>query len=663
MRNLICTIFCFAAFAVNAQVTDRNPTFAPNLKPFYHGVASGQPAVDGFVIWTRLAPDQVNQPTINYYISDTPDFADTLQSGVIQADEMRDYTARIAITGLQSDRYYYYYFRHTEGTSLVGRAKTLPTQQIEHLRFAVVSCARYESGYFNAYGAIARRNDLDAVLHLGDYIYEYAQGAFLPGRSVMPETEAIQLADYRTRYSTYRLDTNLIRMHQQHTVISVWDDHETANDAYKDGSNNHQANEGDWELRKAASRRAYHEWMPIGTPDTLPVYGGYRYGDLANLLMLDTRMDGRDQQPQHFDSPDPLQRKIMSTQQFDWLTTSIKDISARWKILGNQVIFSDVNVGLIAGVFDLSPDPTNLDSIRQAEDTQTDFWEAYPYQRNALLDTLMRYQIPGVVFTTGDSHSSWTFDIAKQPVLYPLQQYNYLPQPNPYVPGVGGYDHVTRAGALAVEFCTPSITSPNFDELIGFIPATIIEQTLNTPVQPNTPAYNPHLKFADLDRHGYIILDVRRDTIQADYFHLATILAANLNESFTVGARNVYGQPGAFLAYFQSKGKTIQAIPAPSLPFGIVSTDVWNAPTVAVGTLFPNPAQGEVILHLIANTPTLAQIQIVDASGRAVSAAAQHPLQVGSNFLPFSVGQLERGVYFVQIVTASGMMVAKWVKG
>jgi alkaline phosphatase D len=627
---------------------DRNPLFSATLKPFYHGVASGEPTESGFVIWTRLSPDQSAQTSLTYFLSKTPDFQTTIKTGQVDAISSRDFTARVALTDLEADQYYYYYFAHPEGNSLIGRAKTLPIGSQTHLRFAVVSCSNYESGYFNAYGAIAKRNDLDAVLHLGDYIYEYPKGTFAFGRAVLPEHEILNLADYRTRYNTYRLDPDLIRLHQQHTMISIWDDHESANGSSVAGAYNHQANEGDWAVRKAISKQVYHEWMPLNTPDTASVYQAYRFGNLADVLMLDTRLEGRERQPAHFDTPDIPLRHMISDTQMLWLTSGLKSADTRWKIIGNQVIFSDINIGLLAGAFDGQPDPTNIDSIRVAEDTQLDNWEAYPTQRAMILDTIAKYQLPGVVIASGDSHASWVFDVAKQPVLYPLQQFNYLPQPNPYQPGIGGYDPNTRAGTLAVEFCVPSVSSPNFDEAIGFIQTAILEQVLNQPATPPNPVYNPHLKFTDLDRHGYYILNIKPDTVQADYYHMASITSQNLAETFTLSAFTIFGQPAARIGFTPSANKPAQATPTPTLPFGTVSTLAAQSQTVITGA-FPNPTTSTVFLHLISNQSETLNLTIFDPKGREYGRKSPIKLGTGVHFEEVDLTDLPNGVYFIRL--------------
>jgi alkaline phosphatase D len=645
MRLFLC---CFLALLhlnlVSAQ--EHLPHSNANLAPFYHGVASGQPATNGFVIWTRIAPSALSStPNIDYFVSESIDFQLVVRTGTISAQEARDYTARVALTGLKPDTYYYYYFKHGQTTSLIGRGKTLPLQT-DHLKFAVFSCARFESGHFNAYGAAAKRNDLDAVIHLGDYIYEYTTNFAASGQAILPNNELLSLADYRARYGSYRLDSNLIRLHQQHTMIQIWDDHESANDSHNTGAQNHQTNEGTWIDRKKHSKQAWHEWMPTTLPETSPIYRQYAFGDLAQVQLLDTRIDGREPQPLHFDTPDTTRRKIMSQEQFIWLTDGLKTATQPWKILGNQVIFSGLNFGFLAGATDGAPDPTNLDSIRIVEDRHNDMWEAYPSQRNALLDTIARNNIQGVTFLTGDSHASWVFDVAQNPVLYPLPKYNYMPQLNPYQAGVGGYNHLTRAGTLAVEFCTPSVSSPNYDENFGTFQASILESVLNTPVNPPDPAYNPHLRYCDLDQHGYTLIDVQRDTMQANFYYANTITTPNLAETFGKAYYQVRNQSGAFSSVSPSANKSVQATPTPTLPFGTVHIERIESPIFLSG-VYPNPAQNTLFVHVFAQKSGPLHLEILDTSGR-VCQLLFHDLSVGSNLVTFQLNPaLSSGVYFL----------------
>ncbi len=277
--------------------------------PFYHGVASGDPSADGVVIWTRITPDDMGQ-TIegNWLIAEDPDMENILLEGEFTTDASKDFTVKIEVSDLESDETYYYVFRTGDKFSLIGRTKTL-AQNADHLRFAVVSCSNYQAGYFNAYQRIAERNDLDALIHLGDYIYEYADQVYgdenlFVDRQLDPLEEIIDLEDYRIRYSNYHLDTQLIRIHQQHPIIAVWDDHESANDAYTDGAENHtEGDEGSWDERKANARQVYFEWMPIRDNDNQSVYRTFKYGDLADLTMIDTRLEGREEQILDIENP------------------------------------------------------------------------------------------------------------------------------------------------------------------------------------------------------------------------------------------------------------------------------------------------------------------------------------------------------------------------
>jgi alkaline phosphatase D len=420
--------------------------FNPNLKPFYHGVASGDPIEDRVILWTRVTPEHDTLIEGSFVMALDTALQMIVKSGSFSTDSSKDYTVKLDVTGLRSNTTYYYAFTAFGKRSPIGRTKTTPGSRDnnlnEILRFAVVACSNFEGGYFNAYNGIAARNDLDAVIHLGDYIYEYGQGEYrnihLPDteRDHYPKSELLVKNDYRNRYSQYRLDSDLQRMHQQHPMIAVWDDHETADDAYDTGAGNHQANEGDWEERKRMAKEAYFEWIPIrGEAAHTDLYRRITYGNLMDLFILDTRMDGRVKQPEQFDEPDDSlnPRRMMSTKQYNWLFEGIKSSSARWKVIGNQVIFSDVNVGFAAS------DPTSYEEVSFYENLFTDNWKGYKIQRNAIIDSLQLNSIDNVVILTGDSHSSWAMDVTKKPVLYPEEQFGYLPQANPY-------DSTTRQG-------------------------------------------------------------------------------------------------------------------------------------------------------------------------------------------------------------------------
>ncbi|MCX6139921.1 MAG: alkaline phosphatase D family protein, partial [Candidatus Kapabacteria bacterium] len=332
------------------------------LRPFYHGVASGDPLSDRVIIWTRVTPENgATSVDVRYTVATDTGLINVVRSGQVATSSERDYTVKIDVVGLQPGTVYYYGFSAFDRHSLTGRTRTTKQSDVDHVRLAVVSCSNYPAGFFNAYGRIADRNDLDAILHLGDYIYEYdadtaSYGGLTGkrlGRSHEPDAELITLTDYRTRYSQYHLDPDLIRAHQQHPMIHIWDDHESANDSYTDGAENHQPNEGEWSVRKAISKRVCYEWLPTRENPENVLYRGFSFGSLVDLFMLDTRLDGRDKQVNNVgegapqaskDSLNNPDRRIISAAQYSWLTDELKQSSSTWRLIGNQVMFSPIDV-------------------------------------------------------------------------------------------------------------------------------------------------------------------------------------------------------------------------------------------------------------------------------------------------------------------------------
>lgn len=277
---------------------------------FLHGVASGDPLADRMILWTRVTPPEgARAVPVAWQVAADVHFAAIVASGESEATAARDWTVKIDATGLAPGQRYFYRFwagdPERPTTSLTGRTRTLPGDTVSALRFAVVSCSNYPQGFFHVYREIAATENLDAVLHLGDYLYEYPDGGYADprmlarGRHVQPAGELLTLADYRTRHALYKTDPDLQAAHSAHPFIAVWDDHESANDAWHGGAENHNADEGPWDPRRDAAVRAYFEWMPIREPDMaepLRTYRRFDFGTLASLIMLDTRLIGRDEQ-------------------------------------------------------------------------------------------------------------------------------------------------------------------------------------------------------------------------------------------------------------------------------------------------------------------------------------------------------------------------------
>jgi alkaline phosphatase D len=278
---------------------------AQDLVHFTHGVASGDPLSDRVILWTRALPGSGSHSTViaQWQVAADPFFDDIISSGTATTSSNTDYTYKVDATGLPANGSFFYRFIVDGKSSPIGQTKTLPTGMVEQYKIGVASCSNYPQGYFNAYKHMAE-SDLDLVLHLGDYIYEYAQGRYANkvaleqlGRNVEPTTEILSLEDYRMRYGLYRTDPDLMALHQRHPFICVWDDHELTNNTWKEGAENHNEGEGDFHQRIRAARQAYHEWLPIRTGaqgDQAPIFRSFQIGDLADLHMLDTRLHGRD---------------------------------------------------------------------------------------------------------------------------------------------------------------------------------------------------------------------------------------------------------------------------------------------------------------------------------------------------------------------------------
>ena len=415
---------------------------------FTHGVASGDPLSDRVILWTRVLPGDGALVTLTgrWEVAEDVQFKRLVMSGETATGPERDYTVKVDATGLQPATNYWYRFVFNGVTSAVGRTRTLPVGAVEAFSLAVCSCSNYPQGYFNAYRDIAKA-DIDVVMHLGDYIYEYAQGVYANpyvveslGRAVVPEHEILVLEDYRQRYGLYRTDEDLQAAHAAHPWICVWDDHELANNTWHSGAQNHSDDEGDFFVRMQMARKAYHEWMPIRTPaqtDQGPIYRSFQVGDLADIIMLDTRLEGRDEQLDYkrdlLDAKRPPEvfeetlrrnpeRTLLGKDQFNWLANQLaasKDRGAPWQFLGQQVLMGKINIpqmtqeqlasltlpeevrSYVLGTLQLGAYglPMNLDA-----------WDGYPADRERVFNLLLELANNPVV-VAGDTHNGWAFNL------------------------------------------------------------------------------------------------------------------------------------------------------------------------------------------------------------------------------------------------------------
>lgn len=487
-----------AAFATLAACSSSNPGSAGGStadSPFKHGVASGDPLADRVILWTRLTvPADMSSASGQLKVYLDPALTQLQGALPFIADAARDWTVKLDFTGLAAGTTYYYRFEALGHASPIGRTRTAPAGATERLRFGVVSCSSYAHGYFNAYRLLAQRADLDAVLHLGDYVYEYGTGEYGDVRPYEPDHEMITLADYRTRHAYYKQDADLMELHRQFPFITVWDDHETADNSWRDGANNHtEGTEGAWVERKAFGQQAYDEWMPIRYPqagNVGKIWRRFSYGDLADLFMLDTRLYDRDE-------PDGLPvsatgkeagRRMLGPEQMQWLKDGLQASTARWKILGQQVVMHQWNlVGL----------PLDLGGGQQLNG---DAWDGYQAERAELFAHLADNGIANVVVLSGDVHSSWAADLTPDPV-------------NPLA-----YNPLTGEGSLGVEFVGTSVTSPFAIDIPEGQQALLLT--------------NPHLRYTDWDRKGYLLLDLDASRAQGEYWYVSTFTEPGGTESF-----------------------------------------------------------------------------------------------------------------------------------
>ncbi|MBH5334381.1 alkaline phosphatase D family protein [Streptomyces pactum] len=486
----------FATGLSAARAEDAGPAFL-------HGVASGDPLSDGVLLWTRVTPEPGAVPgsgrgpevAVEWEVAEDESFGTVVAKGTVRTSAATDHTVKADVRGLRPATPYFFRFSAGGAQSPTGRTLTAPAghQTPGSVRFGVVSCSNWEAGHFAPYRHLAARRDLDAVLHLGDYIYEYATGTYPEEEYVVrqhsPAHEITTLADYRARHGQYKTDADLQALHRAHPVIAIWDDHEFANDAWSGGAENHTAGaEGDWAARVAAAKQAYFEWMPVRPSTAGTTYRRLRFGSLADLHLLDLRSFRSQQAAVGSGAVDDPDRTLTGRAQLDWLKSGLAASDAAWKLVGTSVMISPVAFGSLPAHL-LEPIAELLGLPKGGLAVNTDQWDGYTDDRRELLAHLTDRSITNTVFLTGDIHMAWANDVPVKAATYPLSR------------------------SAATEFVVTSVTSDNLDDLLHVEPGT-----LSVVAATAIKAANRHVKWVDMDHHGYGVLDVTADHAQMDYF-------------------------------------------------------------------------------------------------------------------------------------------------
>ncbi|MDB5680734.1 MAG: alkaline phosphatase [Sphingomonas bacterium] len=489
------------------------------LRGFTHGVASGEPASDSMLFWTRFVPADGKPIHMIAEVSATADFAGVVAKGMAITGPWRDWTTKITVSGLNPGTRYFYRFIGPDGTaSPVGRTKTLPEgPQARSFKAAIFSCSNMPFGWFNAYAHAAARDDFDLAIHLGDYFYEYKTGGYpsIKGqvRPTEPANELIHLADYRTRYASYRADPDLQALHAGLPMIVQWDDHETANDSWEGGAQNNQSDEGDWTLRKIAAIQAYREWMPVSDEP----WKTYEIGTLATLFRTETRDLARTEQPDIaplFKEADPAAAlkafrdgawmdpaaTMMGTQQADWLFHALRrsvKTGQKWQVVGfgtimGQTVMPEAAMGWLDPSAGQGARNYVLGGIQAGKlglPFNYDNWGGYPAERARFLRAAQGAGA-NLVVISGDSHNGWAYDL--------------------------GQDG-KRAG---VEFAGHSVTSNGYESAVKTDPRVVAAGLV---------AANPELKWCDTSRRGYMALTITPTKVSNDWLFVDSIRTRSAN--------------------------------------------------------------------------------------------------------------------------------------
>ena len=586
-RDFIIQLSSVSATLASGGILSACGSDSAPMVNFNCGVASGDPSLDGLVIWTyaRYADASLmnNSVALKYELAMDNAFTNVVKSGDANATSATGFTVKVNLSGLKPGTDYFYRFTSGFFKSGVGKTRTLPSMDAKQVKLAVFSCTLYSAGFFNAY-AEAAKSDAQFAIHLGDYIYEYGSepskfgntdllnksSASALSRVALPANDIVSLDDYRTRYAQYRSDPNLQVLHASMPWITVWDDHEFANNAFMTGAENHDPKtQGDWNTRKNNAAQAYHEWLPnrndpLDAANRFKIYRRFDFANILSLHMLDTRIEGRVQQYANYGTAvsvadyqpyisglttgSDINRTMISATQLDWLQKGFASSTAKWQVLGNQDIMAKIwwpaNVLTSLGAVYFNPSAANQAAFSQSVTdyltakmtqalggsltaTQTalldptanpklpynlDAWDGYPLNRELVLQSVQALNKP-LIALSGDSHNAWFAQLT-----------------------------TLKGQKVGVEFAGSSVTSPGFESLGLASIAPALDGSINSKqwIDGNGKNFGmiDDLNFIDTKSRGYLMMTFTLDYVKGEYIYLDTVVSntykSSIGETITV---------------------------------------------------------------------------------------------------------------------------------
>lgn len=623
MKSLIycCTLFCALIATSFAQTLVENPAIAP----FYHGVASGDPTDSSVIIWTRYTPEDVNTTNeflINWAVFSDVELNNEIVSGDFSTSSERDFTVKIDVQGLNPYTTYYYQFKDEQNrTSLIGRTKTAPNSNVENVRFAGASCSSIYSGYFNAYRRIAERNDIDAVIHIGDYIYDFPDEQELYR---IPEDAVLEpindpgdtLKNWRALHNYYKLDPDLRAAHQQHPWIIMWDNHDLYNPEAQGDSDS-----------IINSIQAFYEWTPVREPapdEFNRLYRKLTYGNLVDVLVLDVDLFRNDSiyfdledsvyvvnEPSGLDEEvDDSTRTMLGDEQLSWFKQELLNSTAEWRLICSQ---KPMGQWQLFGLPDFLPDDL-LGINNYGFPFTTSTWDGYPYERQTIYEFMRDNNINNNIALSGDLHTFFFYDMVENPW-----------EPSLYNVGQGG------GKPVGAEFVPGSISRGNLDETLSGLGLSTSQDFANL-VENAIRALNPHNVYMDFIHHGYGILDFRADAVTGEFW-FSKILSRSDEERLDRAHKCLKGKNRWQRSFTRDALPALNPSDTDFAPFEefnweqleqaiVTSVGIQNIlPSAAVelSSIYPNPMKSEASFNLITDHNAEVTINVYDlAQGRLI---------------------------------------------